>query len=78
MIPGSVSFRFISKNWHHDKVGEELSISYARKYIGPSFYSKQYKDIRWMYNVHPSDILLTKAKYAHESIQNVEINHLKI
>gem|GEM_PF-3294827 len=33
MIPGSVSFRLISKNWHHCKVGEELSISYVSEYI---------------------------------------------
>lgn len=31
-----------------------------------------------MYVVHPSDILVAEAEYAHESIQNVEINHLKI
>ncbi|SAH03597.1 Uncharacterised protein [Enterobacter hormaechei] len=29
-----------------------------------------------MYNVHPSDILLTKAKYAHESIQGNDSNLL--
>jgi len=31
-----------------------------------------------MYNAHPSDIPFEKTEYAHESIQNVEINHPKI
>lgn len=31
-----------------------------------------------MYNVHTSDIPFAEAEYTPESIQNVEINHLRI